>query len=949
MVQKTIITLLFIITIGSLHAQDRKIDLAGTWQFQMDPTDKGIIEKWYLNPLSETVQLPGCMAENNKGEDISVDTKWTGDILDRSFFTEPAYEKYRQPGNVKMPCWLTPDKHYEGAAWYQKMVEIPKDWAGKYIELSLERVHWESQVWVDDKPVGKQNSLATAHVYDLSSYLKPGQHRLTICVDNRIKEINVGPNSHSVSDHTQGNWNGIVGKMVLNAKSPVHFKNIKIFPDLAAKAAKVTILISNISGKAQKGKILLTATSLSRKITQNLPAISLNFSVPGKEANLEIDYPMGDDILLWDEFQPNLYKMQVTLQTNPKFFDDSREIQFGMREFKTQGTNFTINGRKTFLRGTLECCIFPKTGYPPTDVESWLRVYQVCRNYGLNHIRFHSYCPPEAAFNAADQTGIYLHVECSSWANQGSTLGDGKPIDQFINDESERIINAYGNHPSFCIMLYGNEPAGIHQKEFLGKFVKYWQTKDNRRLYSGGAAWPLMDETDFHSTPAPRIQQWGQGLSSVINGKAPQTMFDYHDQLDKTKPTLSHEIGQWCVYPNFKEIEKYTGYLKAKNFEIFQETLQNNQMGHLAEKFLLASGKLQTRCYKADIEAALRTEGFGGFQLLDLHDFPGQGTALVGVVDAFWDDKGYVTGAEFSRFCNSTVPLARLEKRYFLNNETFSASIEVAHYGAKELEGVTPEWRIIDTKNQVLFSGKLPEQAIPLGNCFELGKIDVPLNAISTASKLTLEVTLAGFTNSWDFWVYPNVLPELNSTGLLMASAINEKVVNHLRKGGKVLYSIPKGSLLPEKGGDIALGFSSIFWNTSWTTKQPPHTLGILCDPAHPALAEFPTEYHSNWQWWDPIFNGKAMLLDSLPAAIDPLVRVIDDWFTNRRLALAFEANVLNGKMIVCSVDLFENMDNRPVSRQLRYSLKKYMNSAAFNPSVNLTIDEIKAFTLPRK
>ncbi len=949
MLQKKIIILLFIITIGSLHAQDRKIDLAGTWQFQMDPADKGIIEKWYLNPLAETVQLPGCMAENNKGEDISVDTKWTGDILDKSFFTDAAYEKYRQLGNVKMPCWLTPDKHYEGAAWYQKIVEIPKDWAGKYIELSMERVHWESQVWVDDKPVGMRNSLATTHVYNLSSYLNPGKHRLTICVDNRMKEINVGPNSHSVSDHTQGNWNGIVGEMVLLAKSPLYLKDIKIFPDLASKTAKVKIVIANLTGTKQRGKIVLIPASLQTAISSSLPPVSRNFIAAEKETLFEIAYPMGNDVLLWDEFQPHLYKMQVNLTGNSRLLADSRDIQFGMREFKTQGTNFTINGRKTFLRGTLECCIFPKTGYPPTDVESWLRIYQVCRNYGLNHIRFHSHCPPEAAFDAADQMGIYLHVECSSWANQGSPLGDGKPIDQFIYDESEWIVNAYGNHPSFCILLYGNEPAGDRQQEFLSRFIKHWQTKDTRRLYSSGAGWPLMDETDFHSSPAPRIQQWGQGLGSIINGQAPQTIFDYHDQIDQTKPTLSHEIGQWCVYPNFKEIEKYTGYLKAKNFEIFQETLQNNQMGHLAEKFLLASGKLQTLCYKAEIEAALRTEGFGGFQLLDLHDFPGQGTALVGVVDAFWDDKGYVTGAEFSRFCNSTVPLARLEKKYFLNNETFAASIEVAHYGAKELEAVTPEWRIIDTKNQILFSGKLPEQAIPIANCFQLGKIDVPLETIATASKLTLEVTLAGFTNSWDFWVYPNVLPELKATELVLTSEINEKVVNHLKKGGKVLYSLPKGALSPERGGNIALGFSSIFWNTSWTTKQPPHTLGILCDPAHPALAEFPTEYHSNWQWWEPIFNGKAMLLDSLPAAIDPLVRVIDDWFTNRRLALVFEANVLNGKMIVCSVDLSANMENRPVSRQLLYSLKKYMSSAAFNPGTALTIDDLKAFSLPRK
>ncbi len=338
-----------------------------------------------------------------------------------------------------------------------------------------------------------------------------------------------------------------------------------------------------------------------------------------------------------------------------------QEVTFGMREFKTKGTQFTINGRPLFLRGTLECAIFPKTGYPPTDTASWMRIYRIARAHGLNHLRFHSWCPPEAAFIAADHAGFYLHVECSSWANSGtsgSTIGDGKPLDQYLYDESNRMIRAYGNHPSFCMMLYGNEPAGINQAKWLADFVTYWKNKDPRRLYSSGAGWPLLPETDFNSTPDPRIQGWGEGLNSIINAQPPKTDYDWTEKLvGSNKPTVSHEIGQWCVYPDFKEIEQYTGVLKARNFEIFQESLRQHGMEKLADSFLLASGKLQTLCYKADIEAALRTPGFAGFQLLDLHDFPGQGTALVGVLNPFWGCKGYVTPQEYSRFCNTTVPL----------------------------------------------------------------------------------------------------------------------------------------------------------------------------------------------------------------------------------------------------------------------------------------------------
>jgi hypothetical protein len=329
---------------------------------------------------------------------------------------------------------------------------------------------------------------------------------------------------------------------------------------------------------------------------------------------------MGNNVLLWDEFNPNLYVMDVKLETPAGL--DTKKVQFGMRTFNADGTRFEINGRPVFLRGTLDCAAFPKTGYPPTDEKEWKRIFQTIKAHGLNHVRFHSWCPPEAAFNAADEEGIYLQVECSSWANSGSAIGDGKPIDKWIYEESENIVRSYGNHPSFCMMAYGNEPAGKHKKEYLTKFLNYWEKKDDRRVYTSGAGWPVIPANEYHNIPAPRIQGWGQGLKSIINSQPPESDYDWKKKIERwDKPVVSHEIGQWCAYPDLKEIDKSTGVLKAKNFEIFKETLDENDLGQLADSFLMASGKLQALCYKADIEAALRTPGFAGFQLLGLSDF----------------------------------------------------------------------------------------------------------------------------------------------------------------------------------------------------------------------------------------------------------------------------------------------------------------------------------------
>ncbi len=931
--------LLLALTLACSQKKEQNIDLSGEWHFQIDSLNVGITEQWFNKQLNEVISLPGSMAENGKGDDISIKTYWTGGVQNRSWYTEDKYEKYREPGNIKIPFWLQPNKKYYGAAWYQKEITIPQNWKRQKITLYLERCHWETKLWVDNQFVGMQNSLGTAHAYDISSYLQPGKHRISICIDNRIKKINPGINSHSITDHTQSNWNGITGAICLKAQPLIALKDVSIFPDIKHQKALVKLSVNNIRGIASDCTIEIVALCHDGTNNHMPDKVKMEYSLEKGINEIEIEYPLGKDMLLWDEFHPNVYNMTVKLKSNSG--TDSKQIPFGMRSFEVDGTQFAVNGRPVFLRGTLECAIFPKTGYPSMDEKEWVRICKVIKSHGLNHIRFHSWCPPEAAFLAADKTGIYLQVECSSWANQGSTIGDGKPIDKWLYKESEAIVKAYGNHPSFCMMAYGNEPAGRNLSKYLDQFIKYWKKKDLRRVYTGGAGWPFIDENDYHNSPAPRIQGWGEQLKSIINAESPKSDYDWSSRISNwNKPVVSHEIGQWCVYPNFKEIDKYTGVLKAKNFEIFKETLGNNHMEHLADSFLLASGKLQALCYKADIEAALRTKDFAGFQLLDLHDFPGQGTALVGVLDPFWEEKGYISPEQFSRFCNTTVPLARLPKRVFAGNELFTADIEVAHYGEHDLISVVPYWQIANHNGKILYSGKLKETDLHTGNGQKLGALNISIEKVVTPEQLTLSVHVNKFINSWDFWVYPETTDQIDNT-FKVVPELDDETLHYLEGGGKVILTMRKGALKSEYGGDIGIGFSSIFWNTAWTGGQKPHTLGILCNPDHPALAAFPTEYHSNWQWWDAMSHSHAIILDRFSPKLKPIVRVIDDWVTNRRLALIFEAKIGKGKLIISGIDLVNELENRPEARQLLYSLKKYVTSGQFSPTVEMNKNEI--------
>ena len=932
--KKTLFSLLLLCFCSfSLSAQN--IDLKGQWSFQTDPNDVGVEQGWFNKTLDDTLFLPGSTSSNGKGDDITVDTKWTGSVIDRSWYTDDKYAKYREKDNLKTVFWLQPIKAYLGAAWYSTDFSIDQAQADKQLQLILERPHWETTVWVDGVEVGMDNSLSTAHVYELPA-LKAGNHKLAIRVDNRMKNINVGENAHSISDHTQSNWNGIVGEIALVPRSQVFIENIKTYPNLDKKEVRVLVDIKNQTKESVPVTLDLSASSLfSPKLHKVQPLEVENSIAPGKQT-IELIYPMGDDFYTWDEYSPIPYQLDASLKSSVG--SDKFDTQFGMIKLERNNRQFIVNDKPVFLRGTLDCATFPLTGYPPTDVAEWKRIFNAVKAHGLNHVRYHSWCPPKAAFIAADELGVYLQVEGAGW----TTVGGGNDFDKWIYQESERILDQYGNHPSLILYTYGNEPNGGNMDRFLGDLVTHLKEYDPRHFYTSGAGWPEIPENEFNNAMYARLYVWGDGLNSFNNKNKPSTDFDWNETAHKFDiPYVSHEIGQWCVYPNFKEIDKYQGVLKARNFEVFQETLKESGIEHLADSFLLASGKHQAQAYKEDIEAALRTKDFGGFQLLGLNDFPGQGTALVGVLDAFWEEKGYITPEEFKQFSGQTVPLARLSKMVFTNKEPLVAKVEAAHYGPTELKGVVPTWTVSTIDGQVIESGNLKKQNIGRGNCISLGEINASLRNINKPTELKLTVNILDNTNSWDVWVYPTEKQALKNT-VHITSILDKETLKVLKKGGTVLYSPKKDELKPEYGGNIVMGYSPIFWNTAWTRQaQPPHMMGILANPEHPLFELFPTKYYTSSQWWPLLMNSNTFYLSPLKTTAEPLVRVIDDWFSNQSLGLIIEGKIGKGKIVVSGADLINTNDNIEVE-QLKYALLSYMESDAFNPKDELDIKVLK-------
>ncbi|MFI3286020.1 MAG: beta-galactosidase [Rikenellaceae bacterium] len=912
-----------LLSIGGLSASGKGdiINLKGEWRYKLDREEVGVAQKWYNSDFDQTLKLPGSLNTNGIGDKVTKDTKWTGSIWNYVWYESDAYAAYREADNTKIAFWLTPDFYYVGVAWYQKSFTVTDDMVGKSLTLNLERPHWQTSVWIDGQNLGSLNSLAVPHKYRLPA-LSEGEHKLTILVDNSINDINPGVDSHSISDNTQSNWNGMVGEIAIEVDEPSHLKEIKIVPNFETKAIAASLTIEAVD--AQSAEVELQVVPKGRK-SKSLKSKVYDVELKAGENIVELSYDMSADFALWDEFNPNLYELKVALNTAHE--SSERTEQFGLRKLTVEERQIVVNGRPTFLRGTLECAIFPKTGFPPTDDKSWERIMKICQEHGLNHIRFHSWCPPRAAFNAADKLGLYLYIECSSWCPD---LGNGKPIDQYIYEESERIVKEYGNHPSFCLFSYGNEPHGKNHVNYLREFVTYWKSKESRFLINTASGWASIDENDWHCLPI-RIQGWAQSLKSEINAKAPSSVYDWSARNNKTTPIVSHEIGQWCVYPNLDERKKYDGVLKANNFDIFEDRLEDSGLLHLAHDFLMASGRLQVLCYKADIEALLRTENFGGFQLLDLHDFPGQGSALVGVLDPFWDSKEYVTAKEYSEFCNDVVPLARMKRFIFASGEAVEADVEVAQFAAEDMTNASVEWKINNAKGKTLYKGALPQQTIKTGALSKVGSISQVIN-VDKAEQMQLVIEVVDYKNRWNIWVYPN--DKAQKRDVIVSSVWDEATKKRLEEGETLLLSPKFGTMKNEKADSVAVGFSSVFWNTMWTNGQAPHTFGILCDPAHPALSQFPTSYYSDYQWWYALSRCNAIPMHKLEADVEPVVRIIDDWFTARSLGMIVEMKVGRGKLIICSADILTDSEKSLEAQQMQKSLLDYMNSDDFEPAV---------------
>jgi len=919
-------------------AAQQTLSLAGVWDFSMGDQPA----------YTDQVMLPGSMLTNGKGLPVSTRTQWTGSLYDSSFYFNPYMAKYRAEGELKVPFFLTPDRHYVGPAWYRRFVYLPRDWKRRRVFLYLERPHIETTVYVNGVEAGHQMSLSAPHVYDVSKLLRPGRrNEIAIRVYNGIENVCVGQDSHSVTDQTQGNWNGITGRIELQSHSHhVNIRQVRVYPRLAEGKARVTVDLENHVNLGMDIHLMqVWEYGLEYTLDEIRPDGSehqVGHGYAGELSGQHMDFDLNIlNLKTWDEFSPTFYRLTVFAG------EDSYTTTFGCRDIRTDGRQFMVNGRPTFIRGTVENCCFPETGYPPTDTTQWLAIFRKCKDYGLNMVRFHSYCPPEAAFTAADRVGIYLQPEGPSWPNHGVRLRRGMAIDQYLLDESKRIVDTYGNHPSFVMMAAGNEPAG-DWVAYCNDWVREMHQYDSTKVYCGasvGGGWAWDDGSEYHVKGGARGLDWDRHAPSSDDDYYQQILFprNYKGTEPVRSPILAHEQGQWCAFPDLNETPQYTGVYHPYNFDIFRDLLREGGMEGQAEHFLMASGRLQTLCYKYEIERNLRTADYAGFQLLGLNDYSGQGTALVGPLNVHWREKGYVKARQWREFCSPLVLLARFPKFVYTNRDTLSVPIEMMNAFVGNLKGCITTCEILVNDSMMVYSDTLSVSDVPVGKNNPIGTVRFPLAGVTAPAKMKLVVGNI-VRNEWDFWVYPDTVSSMADSAerLHIADTLDERALDVLRHGGRVLLTAAGRVTL---GSDVHQTYLPVFWNTSWFKMRPPHTTGAYIDTAHPLFSHgFPTDDWSNLNWWELLNRAQVMNLMELPKDYQPPIQPIDTWHVSRKLAMLIEARVLGGRLLMTTMDITNDLDRRVVARQMRHAIVSYMLSDDFQPQLNLTPEVVSHF-----
>lgn len=946
--------------------------------------------KWHVvleDGTTGQMDLPGTLDENGIGHRDVGANQWHPDAV-------LGNEAGEIDKDAPIATRFTRRHTYEGEARISRKITVP-DYGTDRLFVLAERAR-ALRLLVDGEAcaVFRQGTLSTPYIFELTG-AAPGEHEFTFLSDNSYPGMPKAAICYSsaATDETQTNWNGILGECSMYTRPQNFIDSLRVYPRAVKKEEKnkaggyvldVCVELAPGAKKVYKdAKIILQSEALAAgelEDTQTLTEI-ISYSGEGlaeagtdKEENpktMEIwfrDLPLRENVKLWDEDEGNLYEMAVTLDNGMSAEDKGGSTaecrtRFGIRSFGDNGSGrLALNGRAIFLRGEANCAEYPETGHPPMTIPEWKEMLLKYRSYGINFVRFHSHCEPEAAFAAADELGMLLQPELSHW----------DPKDAFGTEESYRyyraelvdLLKTYANHPSFVMLTLGNElQAQDEGRERMRELVRTAKRMDPTRLYANGSNAFYGEEgcdpeSDFYTSQSCKdvvIRGTFSGMRGYLNENYPSADRTYDEAMaeirkEYQKPVFSFEVGQFEVLPDFEELESFHGISDPVNLKLIKKRVEERGLLPTWEKYVEATGELSRLAYREEIEAAMRTRELSGISLLGLQDFPGQGTALVGMMNSHLEPKPYdfARPERFREFFQECRILVKLPHYTYEAGERLIAEVEAANFGKRNIEGVFC-WTLagkksvsengncepaeIKSKNTVIATGEDTEITICRpGSYTEVGSLDIPLDFVEKNTALTLKVRIGDSISAYPIWVYRKTTP-VCPENVYETRAFDVKTREILQNGGRVYLSpdADKESL----PNSIKTQFTTDFWSVGTFADQE-GGMGQLIDTEHPIFKEFPTDFHTDWQWW--IMATKRAVI--LPHPMKTIITEMDSYAFLRPMAQMIEFRCLKGKVLLSTMELHKSQQY-PEVRALQASIYTYLSGENFEPAEEITEEEL--------
>ena len=883
-------------------------DLAGIWRCD-------------IPGQSADMAIPGSLDENRIGFPDRGSNQWHPDINGKDGMFEEG---------APIATRLTRRYAHEGPA----VISRPLRWQppeGKRVFLEVERAR-KLSLSVNGEEIAPftPGTVSTPWVFEVTGLLT-GDDKLALTTDNSYPgwPRDAIVYSSAATDETQTNWNGLLGYVRLRVEEPTFMESVRAYPH--GNLLDVCVTIS--APQAWQGRVTVSSGALAEEATAAIT------SAPGLTDHWLRGLKLRADAARWDEDEGRLHTLSVAADGL-----SGREIRFGARDFQAVDGRFRLNGRTIFLRSEANCAVFPETGYCPMTIEAWRGILQTYRGYGVNCMRFHSHCPPEAAFAAADELGMMMQPELSHW----------NPKDAFASPESQAfyrgellaILRTLANHPSFVMLTLGNElwtdAAG---RDFMTALLKEARACDPTRLYAEGSnnhygqrgCDPASDFCASHNHYNDMIRATSANMEGYLNHAYPDGRRNFEEVMAKLRqrydgPVFAHEVGQYEVLPDFDELADFHGVTAPVNYEIIRDRVAERGLLPVWKTYVEATGELSLRCYREEVEAALRTESLSGISLLGIQDFPGQGTALVGMLNAHLRPKpfDFARPERFQAFFRNVLPLALLPRYTYESTETLTADVRMANYGREALHG-QPEWSLIG--DGVALRGTLSEATVRAGGLTDLGRLSIPLRDVNAPAHLTLTLSLKGHSNAYDLWVYPPIQP-VCPPEVYETARLDERAEQTLARGGIVYLTPPSTKeALPQS---IQAQFSPDFWSVGTFAGQE-GGMGQLIDAGHPLFHSFPTAAHTDWQWW-PMAGQRALIL---PEPWQAIVTVMDSYATLRPMAQLLECRCGGGRLLLSTMGL-QDLQQYPEARALLGSLYGYLASGQFQPTQEIPLEALR-------